>query len=117
MIIVSDASPIINLAVIGQLNLLQKLYGKVIIPQAVYEEIVIEGAGQAGATEITQSVVVSRPGCAHLQSAEPSVSRHLQFTKASYKYGELWGETAVLVSETKVRPFIKFGNPSGKRKE
>jgi hypothetical protein len=55
MIIISDTSPIINLAVIGQLNLLPKLYGRVIIPQAVYEEIVIEGAGQAGATEVAQA--------------------------------------------------------------
>jgi len=55
MIIISDTSPIINLAVIGQLNLLPKLYGRVIIPQAVYEEIVIEGAEQAGATEAAQA--------------------------------------------------------------
>ncbi|MBN1873879.1 MAG: DUF3368 domain-containing protein [Anaerolineae bacterium] len=55
MIIVSDASPIINLAVIGQLNLLQKLFGNVIIPQAVYNEIVIEGEGQVGSTEVAQA--------------------------------------------------------------
>jgi predicted nucleic acid-binding protein len=54
MIVVSNTSPIINLAVIGQLNLLRELYDKVIIPQAVYDEIVIEGAGQAGAEEIDE---------------------------------------------------------------
>ena len=32
MIVVSDASSLINLAVIDQLNLLQKLYDKVVIP-------------------------------------------------------------------------------------
>ena len=52
MIIVSNKSPLVNLAVIGQLALLQQLYGKIIIPQAVYDEIVIEGAGQPGATEV-----------------------------------------------------------------
>lgn len=55
MIIVSDASPIINLAVIGQLDLLHKLYGKVVIPQAVYNEIVIEGRGQVGSVEVAQA--------------------------------------------------------------
>lgn len=55
MIIVSDTSPILNLAVIGQLHLLQKLYGKVVVPQAVYTEIVIAGAGQIGAKEVAQA--------------------------------------------------------------
>ncbi len=39
MIIISDTSPISNLLKIGQLLLLQQLYGKVIIPQRVYQEI------------------------------------------------------------------------------
>jgi len=44
MIIVSDTSPISNLAAIGQLHLLQKLYGTVMIPVAVYQEILNSGA-------------------------------------------------------------------------
>lgn len=55
MIIISDTSPIINLAAIGQLRLLPKLYGTVVIPQAVYNEIVIEGTGQTGSTEVAQA--------------------------------------------------------------
>ena len=39
MIIVSDTSPITNLALIGQITLLQQLYGIIVIPQAVAEEI------------------------------------------------------------------------------
>ena len=39
MIIVSDTSPISNLLRIGQLPLLQVLYGSVVIPESVYEEI------------------------------------------------------------------------------
>ncbi|WP_035991035.1 DUF3368 domain-containing protein [Leptolyngbya sp. KIOST-1] len=39
MIIVSDTSPISNLLRIGQLPLLQVLYGRVVIPESVYEEI------------------------------------------------------------------------------
>jgi hypothetical protein len=35
---VSDTSPISNLAIIGQLNLLREQFGTVWIPQAVYEE-------------------------------------------------------------------------------
>jgi uncharacterized protein len=52
MIIVSDTSPIINLAAVGQLDLLRQLYQHLIIPQAIYDEIVIAGAGQPGAVEV-----------------------------------------------------------------
>jgi uncharacterized protein len=52
MSIVSNASPLINLARIGKLGLLQKLYGELIIPGAVWQEIVVEGAGQPGADEV-----------------------------------------------------------------
>ena len=41
MIIVSDTSPITGLICIGELILLQKLYLEVIIPQAVYDEILL----------------------------------------------------------------------------
>ena len=52
MIVASNTSPIVNLAVIGWLELLQKLYGKVFIPQSVEHEIAVIGAGQPGAMEI-----------------------------------------------------------------
>ncbi|MGB3404824.1 MAG: hypothetical protein WBA77_19220 [Microcoleaceae cyanobacterium] len=39
MIIVSDTTPISELAKIGQLNLLKEVFGKLIIPQEVYQEI------------------------------------------------------------------------------
>lgn len=52
MIIVSDTSPIINLAAIGHLQLLPDLFVEVILPQAVYHEITISGAGEPGAQEI-----------------------------------------------------------------
>jgi predicted nucleic acid-binding protein len=52
MIVVSNTSPIINLASVGRLTLLQQLYGGLVIPTAVYHEIVVVGAGQAGASEV-----------------------------------------------------------------
>lgn len=54
MTVVSNTSPLINLAAIGQLTLLQPLYGRIVIPQTVYHEMVVMGAGQAGAQEVQQ---------------------------------------------------------------
>lgn len=51
MVVVSDATPLMVLAAIGQFDLLHKLYGNVTIPEAVYHEVVIAGAGKPGAVE------------------------------------------------------------------
>jgi hypothetical protein len=62
MSIVSDASPLINLARIGKLELLRQLYGELVIPEAVWCEVVIEGEGQPGADEIkTATWVKTQP--------------------------------------------------------
>lgn len=55
MIVVSDASALINLARIRELRLLRRLYGKLLIPQAVWREVVVEGAGQPGADEVSNA--------------------------------------------------------------
>lgn len=39
MIVISDTTPIISLMKANKLDLLRKLYGKVLIPNAVYKEL------------------------------------------------------------------------------
>lgn len=41
MIVISDTTPILSLLKAGRLDLLQKLYESVIIPEAVYNELTI----------------------------------------------------------------------------
>ena len=52
MIIVSDTSPINNLTEINQLHLLHQLYGTVLIPEAVFQELTDPSFPVAGATEV-----------------------------------------------------------------
>lgn len=52
MIVVSDTSPINNLAAIKQLHILHQLYGTVIIPEAVHRELTDPSFPVAGATEV-----------------------------------------------------------------
>ena len=52
MSIVSNSSALINLARIGRLDILQQLYVEVTIPEAVWHEVVVEGAGQLGADTV-----------------------------------------------------------------
>ncbi len=51
MIVVADTSPFINLAAVGRLHLLNKLYGSISIPRGVHQEITGKGSGQAGSKE------------------------------------------------------------------
>ena len=52
MTVVSSSGPLIAFAVIGQFDLLRQVYGSLSIPQAVYDEVVVQGAGQPGAAEV-----------------------------------------------------------------
>ena len=52
MIVVSDAGPIIHLSLIGRIDLLPILYGRVLIPDLVYREVVQAGEGLPGSSEL-----------------------------------------------------------------
>ena len=53
MIVVSDSSPLISVAAIGRLELFQSIFSSLVIPQAVYDEIVA-GKDRPGAQEISK---------------------------------------------------------------
>lgn len=53
MIVVSNTSPILSLALIGRLDLLHDLYGSIVIPAAVRQEIM--ATDQSGAQEVSQA--------------------------------------------------------------
>lgn len=52
---VLDSTPIIALALIGKLDLLQRLYDQVVIPPAVQQEVLAGGPGAAGRAELRQA--------------------------------------------------------------
>jgi predicted nucleic acid-binding protein len=53
--VVSNSSTLIALARINHLDILEKVVKKLIIPPAVYDDIVIKGAGRPGSAEIRQA--------------------------------------------------------------
>jgi Predicted nucleic acid-binding protein, contains PIN domain len=50
--VVSNSSPLIHLARIGQLNLLKHFFNEIIVPEAVHKECVIEGKDREDAKKI-----------------------------------------------------------------
>lgn len=49
MVVVSNTTPLIGFAVIGRFDLLRQLFGKIHIPEAVYNEAVVAGRERGGA--------------------------------------------------------------------
>lgn len=50
--VVTNSGPLIALASVGQLDLLQSLYTIVLVPDAVWREVTEAGAGRPGAREL-----------------------------------------------------------------
>jgi hypothetical protein len=50
-----DASTLIALTRIGQLEILERTGAQVVIPRAVYEEVVVRGEGKPGAIEVSEA--------------------------------------------------------------
>ena len=52
MIVVSDTSPLLSLTLIGQLDLLRQIYGSIVIPEAVRDELIVGGAAYQNGNEV-----------------------------------------------------------------
>jgi predicted nucleic acid-binding protein len=53
--VVSNSSPLIALAAIRRLDLLKSLFEEIAIPNAVCEEVVIQGEGEPGSTQVAEA--------------------------------------------------------------
>ncbi len=93
MIIIADSSPLISLAAIHSLDLLPSLYTTIHIPEAVYREVVTEGAGRAGTTEAATATWIERHTITDQQAVQDLLN------KANINHGE--SEVIVLATELK----------------
>jgi predicted nucleic acid-binding protein len=60
MIIISDSSPLIALGRIGRLDILRVIFGSLILPDAVWKEVVEAGMQKLGANEVGIAPWISR---------------------------------------------------------
>jgi predicted nucleic acid-binding protein len=82
MIIVSDASAIIALAIINRLNILKELFHEIIIPTAVFNEIVIHGSQRPGAEAVQNSKWITVRSVLQLIQGTAPLTIH-QFTNST----------------------------------
>jgi len=60
MIVVADASPLIAMARIGRLDLLRSVFGRLLVPGAVWREVVEGGGDKAGAADVAAADWIER---------------------------------------------------------
>ena len=60
MIVVADASPLIALARVGRLELLREMFGSLLLPEAVWREVVAACLDRPGVSELGQATWVER---------------------------------------------------------
>lgn len=60
MRVVVDSSPLIALARIERLELLREMFGDIVVPSAVWSEVVMSGLDKTGAREVTASGWIRR---------------------------------------------------------
>jgi len=89
--VVADSSPIISCARAGKLHLIKDVYSNLIIPPAVYREIVIDGLGKPGDNELKNSISV------WIEVKEPSDKSIVSIL--SRRFGEGESEAIALAKE------------------
>lgn len=70
MIVVSNSGPIISFARAGCLDLLRQTFQEIIIPEAVYHDIVIQGRNRPGAKEVDQADWIKREAVKNKEQAD-----------------------------------------------
>jgi predicted nucleic acid-binding protein len=74
--VIAAATPLIYRAAIGKFDLLRVLYGRIVIPCAVYDEVVTQGVGRPGAAETAGAAWVDRQAVSDLAKVT-SLQTHL----------------------------------------
>jgi predicted nucleic acid-binding protein len=98
--VVCNSSPIIGLAIINKLDLLWELFDEVIIPQAVYDEIVnSKGNEKYGAKELEVAVSLNR-----IKVIQVKDGKIVEELYGKLHKGEL--ETIILAKELKINDVI-----------
>lgn len=69
MIVISDTTPLISLLKIGRLDLLEKLFVEVLIPQAVFDELTVDERYRLEAGQIRGRQFITVKSVQNMESA------------------------------------------------
>lgn len=104
MIVVANSSPLISLSGIGALDLLRAVFNNIIVAQAVYDEVVLAGAGRVGSAEVASAGWIQR------QTVTNTAAVKFIVNTSKLRQGE--SETLVLAQELKAHRAIIDERPA-----
>lgn len=76
MKVVCNSTALIGLAKLDRLDLLKEIFGEIIVPEEVYQEIVVQGQGKPGSKEVKEARWIKREQAKDKVAVE-FLSRHL----------------------------------------
>ena len=116
MIVISDTSPILSLTLIGQLDLLREIYGSIVIPEAVRQELMV--TDHSGTQEVAQADWISthptRTALRSGASVDPDVTLKLLQREVDRGEAEAIGlavqlkADVLLIDERKARQLAQY---------
>ena len=109
MLVVADATPLISLMKIGRLNLLERLFGQVVIPEAVYSELTTNTAFHKEARQIEECGFINRVSVADMKTVDVlrrATGLDLGESEAIV-YADTNGANILLIDEAKGRRVAK----------
>ena len=77
MIVIADTGPLSYLVLIGAVDVLQPLYTRVIVPQAVVQEL-----NHAGAPAAVRNWIAQPPVCLARSAARPAFRSHSRLSRS-----------------------------------
>ena len=105
MIVISDSSPLILFSKIGHLHLLSQLFENIVIPPAVYNEVVAHGRDRSGSVETANAPwIIVR-----------SVTNESAFTGLSQSLGPGEREVLALATEIPLPYLLIVDDAAGRR--
>ena len=107
-VVVSDTSPLIHLARADQFLLIRSLYPSLLLPPAVWREVVEEGNGRAGEAEVRAAV-----DSGWMEVRPPQNRSMLRFLKSELDEGE--AESLALAAQVRAGLLLVDETPARER--
>jgi predicted nucleic acid-binding protein len=106
--VICNSAVLIALSRIGYLWLLKNLFNSIIIPQAVYDEVVIKGSGKPGANDVDEALWIKVAKVYDVDNVDKLTSIIHQGEAEAIQLAEEMGADLLILDDSSARQIAKF---------